>query len=50
LNLAFCMKHADSKVVKVILERGAHFAARKVTRRSDANSAAKNEHRTRPTG
>jgi len=45
LNLVVCVSEADSKVVEVILKRRAHFAARKITGRSDANTAAKNEHR-----
>jgi len=47
-NLAVCMSDADSKVVEVILKSGAHFAARKVTGRNDANAAPKNEHRQDP--
>lgn len=50
LNLVVCMSEADSKVVEVILKRRAHFAARKATGRSDANAAAKNEHKARLTG
>ena len=50
LNLVVCVSEADSKVMKVILERRAHFAARKVTVRNDTNTAAKNEHRVGLTG